>query len=147
MTVVTYVSWDPGETTTGRTYWDECANVVDMGDLSEAEFDQEMEKIPDTVQVFIIEEYRPYSHVNHTGDKLLTAQRIGDLKGYARRKNIKIIEVPANCKPIAAMWSQTKIPKTKQGKKKHMPDWMASYLIGYWWLFQQGLIRPKVLDK
>lgn len=140
-----YISWDPGGSSTarstGRTLWNEEANPEEMRSLTEEEFDRELERTPGTVEVFIIEEYRPYGHVNHTGDKLLTAQRIGDIKGYARRRGIKVVEVPANIKKIAAKWAQMKIDWSK-----HIPDWQASFLIGYWWLFREGLIKPKVLD-
>jgi hypothetical protein len=144
--IPTYTSWDPGgsasERTTGIAYWDERANVLDMKSLTEKEFDREIERIPDTVKTFIIEEYRPRGDVNHTGNKLLTSQRIGDIKGYARRHDIKVVEQRSMILKIAAMWAQYKLPP----KGQHLPDFASAYLHGYYYLFQQGLIKPKVLD-
>lgn len=144
---VKYTSWDPGEKTTGRTHWDENAKVVDTEDLTEEEFDKDLEATPDTVELFIVEAYTPYGHINHTGNRMLTSQRIGDIKGYARRKGIKVVEVPANCKIVAAAWAQVKLPRDIKGKIKHIPDFMASYLVGYWYLCKEGLIPLKVLER
>lgn len=152
VTTITYASWDPGgsptKRSTGLVLWDENALPVDMMELTQAEFDEKMDGgLPDTIKEFIVEEYKPYGHINHTGSKLLTAQQIGDIKGYARRKGIKVTEVPANCKTIAAAWAQVKLERDKNGKIKHLPDWQAAYLVGYWKLFNDGKIRAKVLDR
>jgi hypothetical protein len=143
--MIKYISWDPGgsasKRSTGRTLWDEQCTPEAMESLTEKEFDEKIEKTPDTVELFIIESYRPRPGISHTGDKLLTAQRIGDIKGYARRHKIEVVEIPPNVKMVAALWSGMKVDKTK-----HMPDWQASYLIGYWELHRRGLIRARVLD-
>ena len=150
---VTFASWDPGGSatlrTTGLVLWDEYAIPVDMMELNQEEFDKKMSGgLPNTIKEFIVEEYKPYGHINHTGNKLTTAQRIGDIKGYARRNGISVTEVPANCKVIAAAWAQVRLERDRRtGKIKHLPDWQAAYLVGYWKLFNDGLIRPKVLDR
>lgn len=137
---IKYVSWDPGEKKTGRVKWDENANPVAIEELTEAQFDKDLTNTEPTVEVFIVEEYRPYGHIQHTGNKLLTAQRIGDIKGYARRHGIEVVEQPAQILKIAAMWSGTPIVKG------HWPDWQSAFLHGYYYLSDKGLIRPKVLD-
>lgn len=146
-----YASWDPGgsrtERTTGLAYWDEQATLIDMVSLTEKEFDEEIQKIPDTIRVFIIEQYTPYGHINHTGNKLLTAQRIGDIKGYARRNNIQVVEQKADILKIASMWAQYRITYNKRGKKQHIPDYISAYLHGYYYLYNKGLIKPKVLER
>lgn len=145
-----YASWDPGgsrtERTTGLTYWDEKANMIEMKSLTEEEFDKEIEKIPDTVKVFVVEDYRPHGHINHTGNKLLTSQRIGDIRGYARRHGIDVIMQPSTILTIAAMWAQYKWPKSNTGKRQHLPDFISSYLHGFYYLSNKGLIKLKVLD-
>lgn len=141
--IVTYVSWDPGEKKTGRVKWDEKANPVAIEELNGDQFDKDLYSTEDTVKVFIVEQYRPYGSVPHTGNKLLTAQRIGDIKGYARRHGIEVVEQPAQILKVAAMWSGTPIPRAK---KFHWPDWQSAFLHGYYYLSNQGLIRPKVLD-
>lgn len=148
--VPTYISWDPGGSqtrrTTGIAYWDQKANLIETKSLTETEFDEEIDIIPSTVHTFIIEEYRPRGNVNHTGNRMLTSQRIGDIKGYARRHSIKVIEQPSKILTIAAMWTQYKWPKDEKSKKKHLEDYISAYLHGYYYLFNQGLIRMKVLD-
>jgi hypothetical protein len=148
--IPTYVSWDPGGSSTKRTtgiaYWDEQANFIEMRSLTEKEFDEEIGKIPSTIKEFIIEQYKPHGHINHTGNKLTTAQRIGDIKGYARRHQIKVTEQPSTILQIAAMWAQYKIPRNHKGQKQHIPDYISAYLHGYYYLFRKGLIKAKVLD-
>jgi hypothetical protein len=139
MTDPIYASWDPGEVTTGRCFWDDKANPLIMDELVQKDFDEIIENLPTTIQVFIIEQYRPYGHIQHTGNKLLTAQRIGDLKGCARRKGIKVVEQPANILKIASMWSGMELPPG------HTPDWMSAFLHGYYYLYNKGLIEPRVL--
>lgn len=141
-----YASWDPGEKTTGRTYWSAEAKPLIMDEILQADFDLAIENLPSTITTFIIEQYRPYGHIQHTGNKLLTAQRIGDLKGCARRKGIEVVEQPAGILKIAAVWSGMPLPKTKAGKKVHVPDWQSAFLHGYYYLYQKGLIRSRVLD-
>lgn len=145
-----YASWDPGGSgvrrTTGLTYWDERANMIIMKSLSEEEFDREIENIPSSVKVFILEKYVPFGHINHTGNKLLTSQRIGDIKGYARRNKIEVIEQDSKILPIACMWAGIKWPRNNKGQKLHLPDSLSSYAHGYYYLFNKRLIKPRVLD-
>lgn len=151
MSAVKYISWDPGGSATARTtgiaLWDPDAELIDMKSLNEEEFDKQIESIPETVEVFILEKYVPFGHINHTGNKLTTAQRIGDIKGYARRHKIEIVEQRSDILTIAAMWAQYKIPRNRKGEKQHIPDYWSAYLHGYYYLFNKGLIKPKVLDK
>src|SRR5688500_9536021 len=112
---ITYVSWDPGgarkKKTTGMVKWDEEAKPRIVEELDEAGLDQAIIDMEDTVKLFIIERYIPVPGVSHTGNKLLTAQVIGNLKGYARRNEIEIIEQPSSILTVAAMWAQVKKPK------------------------------------
>jgi hypothetical protein len=145
-----YASWDPGGSesrrTIGLTYWAEDAEMLHMTSLTQEEYDREIQNIPPTVKVFILERYIPFGHISHTGNKLTTAQRIGDIKGYARRNNIKVVEQDAKILTIGCMWAGVKRPRNSKGQKKHLPDYLSSYVHGYYYLFNLGLIRPKVLD-
>ncbi|SRR6266498_4990 len=144
MGVATYASWDPGGSTkrrtTGLCYWDQEANVLDLKIIGQKEFDYEIEHIPNTVKTFILEEYVP-RRISHIGNRLLTAQLIGDIKGYARRHDIQIVEQPSTILSIAAMWAQVNLKSNK-----HLPDYISAYLHGYYYLFNKGLIKPKVLE-
>jgi hypothetical protein len=142
--MIKYVSWDPGQTT-GMVHWNEKGEPINVKELKGDEaLDEALDELePATeIETFIIEEYRVYGSkaIAHVGSKVLTAQVIGNLKAWARRHNIKVVEQRSDIKNIAAKWSQTKIPKG------HMPDWMAAYLHGYYYLHNKGLIRAKVLD-
>lgn len=145
MTAVTYVSWDPGQRT-GFATWDAQGNPIKTGyslnsDEERDDFLDSLENEP--VHTFIIEEYRIYGSkaIAHVGSKVYTAQVIGDLKSWARRHGVKVVEQRSDIKGPAAKWAQVKVPKG------HMPDWMAAYLHGYYYLHRQGLIRAKVLDQ
>jgi hypothetical protein len=143
-----YVSWDPGggqRRSTGMVSWDAQGQEISRAALNPQQLDftlQILENVK-TIKVFIIEKYVPYGHVNHTGRKLVTSECIGQLKAFARRWGIRVVEQRSDIKRIAAMnagvqwiWSA----------KKHMPDDIAAYLHGFYYLDKIGLIRPKVLD-
>lgn len=142
-----YVSWDPGETT-GAACWNSKAEPVLMGPQMEFKGDQARDQFLDSLEeepihTFIIEEYRVYGSkfLANVGSKVYTAQVIGDLKSWARKRGIKIIEQRSDIKEIGCKWAQ--IPFSK---KKHMPDWQSAYVHGYYYLHKAGLIRAKVLD-
>jgi hypothetical protein len=119
-----YISFDPGETT-GIAEWLESGELKAVHQLDQMELDDFLKTLEsEPPEIFIMEEYRVFGHVNHTGSKIPTVQTIGQIKAFARRYSIEIIEQKEGIRKIAAMWSQTKIPKG------HMPDWMsASWLL------------------
>lgn len=143
--MICYVAFDPG-LRTGIAAWDKDANIqiinkVVHGDIALDEFLDTLEEHP--VEYFIIEEYRVYgSNLKaNVGSKVHTAQVIGSLKSWARRHNVKVVEQRADIKNVAALWSGTKIPKG------HMPDWMAAFLHGYYYLHSIKKIKPRVLER
>lgn len=122
--------------------WDSQGKVLAFHHLDEEQLDEFLDLVeawPTAPQYVIYEEYRVYASVNHTGSKVLTIQIIGSIKRTARRLKIRAIEVRADVKKIAAMWSGVKIPKG------HMPHWMAAFLVGYWHLHKEGVIPARVL--
>lgn len=148
---IKFVAFDPG-LRTGIAGWNAQAVPILIhktvhGDAALDEFLDTLEDHP--VDLFIIEEYRVYgSNLGaNVGTKVHTAQVIGSLKSWARRHNVAVVEQRADIKDIAAKWSGTKIPKSPSGKKTHMPDWMAAYLHGYYYLHNVGLIKPRVLER
>lgn len=148
---ITYVAFDPGQRT-GIAAWDKDANIQIVnktvhGDVALDEFLDTLDGEP--VEYFIIEEYRVYgSNLKaNVGSKVHTAQVIGSLKSYARRHKIAVIEQRADIKEIAALWSGTKLPPKHKRKNWHMPDWMAAFLHGYYYLHIQGKIKPRVLER
>lgn len=142
---IKFVAFDPG-LRTGIAAWNENAVIQIVhktvhGDTALDEFLDSLEdEHPD---VFIIEEYRVYgSNLGaNVGSKVHTAQVIGSLKSWARRHNVIVVEQRADIKGIAAGWSGTVVPKG------HMPDWMAAFLHGYYYLHKIGLIKPRVLER
>lgn len=142
---IRFVAFDPG-LRTGIASWNEHGVIVQVhktvhGDEALDEYLDTLDDHP--VGVFIIEEYRVYgSNLKaNVGSKVHTAQVIGSLKSYARRHQITIVEQRADVKGAAAKWSGTQIPSG------HMPDWMAAYLHGYYYLHRVGLIKPRVLER
>ena len=147
---ICYVSFDPG-TTTGVTLWDAqgkmlCTNELDIRNLNL--FLDVLERYVFSGSGFkrlIVEEYRLYQSkaVQQSGSKLETVQVIGMIKRSNHTMMLEpVVEVRADNKDIAAKWSGVRIPKG------HMPDWMSSYLIGYWWLHKvAGIIPARVLEE
>lgn len=144
-----WISFDPGDDTkpsTGVTLWNKEGVVLQTNELSV----ENLYLLLDWIELscapnaFIVEEFRLYQHkaLAQSGSKLPTVQIIGSIKYCAHRlgiSGIDVYEIRADAKKIAAAWSQTKIPTG------HLPNWMASYLIGYYHLHKIGIIKAKVL--
>lgn len=142
-----YMSVDPGETT-GITLWNDTGKPVTYNELDIESYHRLLdlcESDPRGMKRIIIEEFRLYQNkaLQQSGSKLVTVQVIGITKRANRRICLEpVIEVRADNKEIAAKWSGIKVPKG------HMPDWMSSYLIGYWWLHHVAKVIPaRVLEQ
>lgn len=137
-----YISFDPGKVT-GVVQWDGEGNPIAFHHFNEDQLNEFLDLVEDwpvNPNCFIYEEYRIYGSVNHTGSKVHTIQIIGTIQRVARKLKAKIVEIRADKKGIAALWSGTKIPKG------HMEHWMAAYLVGYFHLHMIGIIKARVLD-
>lgn len=139
-----YASFDPG-VTTGVVLWDAKGVSLRVYQFKQKELSQFLNEDPalKTVEIFIIEEYRVYSHkaLAHIGSKLETVQIIGQLKGYAGSKGIEVVEQSARILKIAQMWSGLKIPSDH--KQSH---WPSAYNHGFYYLRKRGIIKSKLLE-
>lgn len=133
-----YVAFDPGEST-GIAAW--CDNhslptVVGL-EVNEEELDTFLDLLESYIpKIFIIEEYRVFNDkFNHQGDKVQTAQVIGNLKGWARRHSVQVIEQRPDCRVPAAAWAGVTLPRG------HMPDWQSAFLHGYFYLYNNDIIK------
>lgn len=147
-----WVSFDPGKTT-GMTFWiknkeTEEPQCILVNQFNEEELDDFLEDIggnplkqPD---VMIVEEYRIFGQKKnaHVGSKVETIQVIGQLKAFARKHKIEIVEQPANILVIAQLWSGKKMPSDHS--KSH---WVSAYLHAYYYLHKQGLLKARVLQE
>lgn len=141
-----FISWDPGETT-GVACWDDRGNPIAVAQMEEADRDRFLNDLHDCLMYpskFIVEEYRIFGSkaTAHIGKKLNTSEVIGDLKSFARKHWIEVVEQPSSILNIAQKWSGVKIPTVHA--KSH---WASAYNHGYYYLHQQGIIRPRVLDE
>lgn len=145
---VTYISLDPGvlkKSSTGITIWNQEGKPIHTNELDIDNLHYLLDKCEsdwwDCVS-YMVEEFRLYQNkaLQQSGSKLETVQIIGMIKRSAYKTSTEVIEVRADCKGIAAMWSQTKVPAG------HMPNYMSSYLIGYYHLHKIGVIKAKVLE-
>src|SRR5436190_23412365 len=132
---VASISWDPGvikKPSTGVTLWDVHGNPVHTNELDIDNVHLLLDRCEDDWRdcvSYMVEEFRLYQNkaLQQSGSKLETVQIIGMIKRSAYKTSTDVVEVRADCKGIAAMWSQTKIPAG------HMPNYMSSYLIGYYY--------------
>lgn len=140
--MIEYISIDPGSKSTGWVEWSSTGEMLECIELNEDALIDKLDSLPVSVETIIVEEYRVYGHLAtaHIGSKVETAQVIGAIKYAARRNKIRVIEQRSDVKGIAALWSGTKVPKG------HMPDWLAAYLHGYFYLHKAGIIKARVLD-
>lgn len=133
---------------TGVTQWNEKGEVIAFHHFDEDQLDEFLNLVeawPDPPRSIIYEEYRVYGHMAaaHTGSKVLTIQVIGSIKRTARKCKCQYFEIRADVKKIAALWSGV---KWNFQSKQHMPHYLASYLVGYWHLHKNGVIKARVLD-
>jgi hypothetical protein len=145
--IPTWISIDPGETS-GITTWNDSGNPIHYNEFDIPnlhKFLDWLEQIKtDFLRKIIIEEYRLYQSkaLQQSGSHLETVQVIGMIKRCNYKLNLPdVVEVRADSKDIAAKWSGVKLPKG------HTPDWMSSYLIGYYWLHKHGIIPARVLEQ
>lgn len=144
-----WISFDPGKTT-GITVWyqevEKEPQCIQVGQLNEEELDIFLDELPKNKipDVFIIEEYRIFGQKKnaHVGSKVETIQVIGQLKAFARKHKIEIIEQPANILVIAQLWSGKKMPKDHSNS-----HWVSAYNHAYYYLHKQGLLKARVLQE
>lgn len=143
-----YLSIDPGEKeSTGVTLWNSEGLPLHYNELDELNFNLllDMLSLSEILRQVIIEEFRLYQNkaIQQSGSKLKTVQIIGMTKRFNHCLDLPpVVEVRADSKEVAALWSGMRTPKG------HMPNWMASYLIGYWWLHSVAKIIPaRVLEQ
>ncbi len=137
-----YLSFDPG-LRTGVVGWTHKGIPLLIAVYKQEELDTFLYTL-DTqyLKEVILEEYRVNNNkFNHQGSKVYTIQVIGQIKAWARINKIPVVEQRTQAKDIAAMWSQTVVPKG------HMPDKMSAYLHGYYRLHMLGIIKAKVLEE
>lgn len=143
-----YLSVDPG-ITTGITFWSGDGQPLHYNEIDIPNFHLVLDVCENYGQLtrIIVEEFRLYQHlaIAQSGSRLETVQVIGMLKRSSYKMGLQdVVEVRADVKEIAAKWSGMSIPK---GKKSHIPNWKASYLVGYWWLHSVAKIIPaRVLE-
>lgn len=142
-----YISWDPGggkSKSTGMASWDAKGNLISKTKMDPEGLDMVLRIFENatTIKVFIYERYIGYSGKHHYGSRFPTAQCIGQLKAFARRWGIELVEVKAEVKRLAALHAGFRMPPRGQ----HLKDDDSAYLIGFHYLDKIGLIRPKVLD-
>lgn len=145
-----YLSVDPG-VTIGITFWNAAGGPMHYNELDISSFHKLLDSIesvkPCHLRRVIVEEFRLYQDraLQQSGSRLETVQVIGALKYFNFKLKLDpVIEIRADAKETAAKWSQT---KWNFRKKTHMPNWLASYLVGYYWLHDTGIIPAKVLEQ
>lgn len=140
-----FVSWDPGEginkPSIGMTCWSPLGKALRIEQLTRSELIAILEELKNKgVEVFIIEEYRVFPTISHNWSEVATIETIGILIGWALTNDVYIVKQPASKKEIAEKWSGQKSPKKHD--ISHGPD---SWLQGYYYLSEIGIIPPRVL--
>lgn len=139
-----YLFFDPG-LRTGTAGWKDPKSIPLL--LKTLSGSEERDSLlssldPSTLKVVGLEDYRVRNEkFNHQGSRVPAAKVIGDIEGFCRRNEIQVVLIPPNVKKTAAKWAGIKIPRG------HMPDKMAAYLIGIWYLRTHNLMLPRVLQE
>lgn len=135
------VSFDPGEST-GVAEWDERGNCTKLVEIPHTEIGAYLQELETRAPKHIVfEGWNLWKDRNKTGDKQRTVRVIGVIEETARRLGLVPTEQKQSAKDSALPWAGIK----KQ--KGHMPNSRSAYLHGYYWLYNQGKIRPRVLDE
>lgn len=140
---ISYLSIDPG-VMSGVTLWTKAGEPIIWNELNIDSMNELLDEFHSYLPLgdIIIEEFVLYQKtaLALSGSRLETVQVIGMCKRFAHTERVNVHEIRADAKGIAAQWAGMKVPKG------HMPNWQASYLIGYYHLHKTGVIPPRVLD-
>lgn len=139
-----YLAFDPGETTGWAEFNDE-GECKAYGQLS---FDELIAKCEDwrgtpELKTVIIEEFVVFNHKarKFAGSRMKTSQAIGIIKSMAHANGAKVVEQPANIKPIAQKWTQIKPPSDHS-----QSHWVDAFNHGAYYLIKQN-IRKTYLEE
>lgn len=135
-----YVAFDPGKSTGIAAWEDPTEAPIVMGlEVDETGLDlffDFLDKQETPPKVFILEEYRVFNEkFNHQGDKVLTAQRIGEIKAWARRHGTQVVEQRPDRLRTGLTWAGVDIPRG------HPADWLSAFGHGYFYLYNNDLIK------
>lgn len=146
-----YIAWDPGTVRIGVAGFylnGECGAKTQLSisglDIYLKQLQQFIDDNPDRKpKVFIIEDYRVFKHKAkiHIGSRLETARVSGAIEAFARRNNIEIVFQPSRILGITQMWSGIRMPSDHTKS-----DQISAFLHGYHYLYNQGIIKPRVLE-
>lgn len=143
-----FISIDPGKgrlSTIGVTCWNRDPQPVFIENLNKEEFGALLDSLEGKTEgmaEIIYEEYVVNPAIPHGGKKVETIQVIGQIKDFARRNKVPCVGQPASILGIAEKWSGVKMPKKHSTSHR-----ISAFLHGYYRLTQQGILKPRVLDK
>lgn len=146
-----FLSIDPGKgkrANIGVVSWNEPPEVhpTMLTQFTKDRFDLYMDSLEENPvnlpKVIIYEGYTVFANVSHTGSKVETVQVIGQIKDFARRNKIKIIEQPSSILGIAQKWSGVQYPKGV-----HIPDWASAFNHGYYYLRKNKIIESRLIQE
>lgn len=138
-----YLAFDPGKRT-GVCGWVDPKQIpVIMEIMEEKERDTFLQRLdPSTLKCVLLEDYRVRNEkFNHQGDRVYTAKVIGDIEGFCRRNQIDVVLLQPTVKKIAAKWVGYQYPRG------HLPDHVAAWLIGSYYLRINNLMPSRVLQE
>ncbi|MGH7791484.1 MAG: hypothetical protein ACREOB_04135 [Thermodesulfobacteriota bacterium] len=128
-----YLCVDPG-TTTGFAIFDDDGALMWMGEKDVSRLEEWLNSLGDNFHIVIIEEYRLYPHIPQIYSRIETVQVIGRVKSWAHKRDIRVIEQPAQMKNIGYKFLGRKQPSRKEDTHR----WDA-YAHGAYYLQTRGI--------
>lgn len=147
MNEINYLSFDPGETTGVATWALNDKGKVDCTLIDQFKLPSLIEFLKEVntehLKKIIYEGYRidPKKLKAHIWSKVETIQTIGRIRFFAEWHDIETVEQPRTILSSAQKWSGMKLPSDHS-----ISNGPSAYNHGYFYLFNQGLIRPRSLD-
>ena len=132
-----FVAFDPGGVATGWSVWAENGSWLDFGTAwSHEELQIFLDELPDTVKVFIIEDYKVRNwQFNHDGSRVPTVKAIGRIEACGQRLKAKVILQDRMIKSTAEKWTG----KSTKGLAKAKTHSIDAYNHGEYFLLSTGV--------
>lgn len=146
-----FLSIDPGKGATrsiGVVSWNEPPEVhpTMMTQFTKDQFDIYMDELEkdrlNLPKVIIYEGYIVYAGRPHVGSRVETVQLIGQIKDFARRNGIRLVEQDAKILGIAQKWSGIPIPSNHN--KSH---WASALNHGFYYLRKNNIVPSRLISE
>lgn len=94
----------------------------------------------ENVDLLVVEGIRHNPNIQQGGSQRWESQVEGAVRMLGTLTGVEVVVQQPAILPVAAMHAGYEMPKTKTGRKKHLPDDVSAWLHGRYFLTSQGVL-------